>query len=177
MRKYIIIVLVLSIAIPSIAQEKNKKELFFFITNLGVGLPMNHSSSSSFTWQVLSYYNITKKLSVGTGTGLLYYDKIFIPLYGNARFQTGNTGRFTPFAELITGYSFATAKNANGGFYMNPSFGIQYPLRNKAKLQLAIGYELQNTERLKKQADNYLVKEFVEKQSNQSISFKLGFIF
>ena len=60
---------------------------------------------------------------------------------------------------------------------MNPSIGIQYPLKNKIKLQLAVGYELQKLERLKTQTDSYFEKEFVERLSHNSISIKLGLLF
>ena len=49
--------------------------------------------------------------------------------------------------------------------------------KNKIKLQLAIGYELQKLERLKTQTDNYFHKEFAEKLSHNMISVKFGLCF
>lgn len=88
-----------------------------------------------------------------------------------------STRKFTPYAELAAGYSFAPSDDANGGFFMNPSVGIQYPLKNKMRLQLAVGYELQELERLKKQTDNNFHKEFAEELSHHSVSIRLGLCF
>ena len=60
---------------------------------------------------------------------------------------------------------------------MNPSIGVQYPLKNNMKLQLAIGYEFQELDRLKKQTDGYFHKEFEEQLSHHSISVRLGLSF
>jgi hypothetical protein len=130
-----------------------------------------------FTWQVLGYYNLTERWVVGAGTGLSFYEKMLIPLYADVRFQLGRTRKITPYAEIGVGYSFAVEGDANGGFFMNPSIGIRYPLKNKMELQFSIGYELQELERLKKQTDSYFSKEFSEKLSHHAISIKLGLIF
>lgn len=159
------------------AQTDNKGCKISYATTIGTGLSMSTPSSTPITWQVLGYYNLTKRCSVGVGTGLSFYEKMLIPLFGDIRFQIGRTRRFTPYAEFGMGYSFAPQSNANGGFFMNPSIGIQYPLKNKMSLQLAVGYELQELERLKTHTDDYFSKEFIEKLSHHSISIRLGLKF
>jgi len=120
--------------------------------------------------------NGESKISFATtiGTGLSMSTPSSTPFI---RFQIGRERKFTPYAEYATGYSFAPSGNTNGGFFMNPSIGIQYPLKNKMKLQLAVGYELQELERLKRHTDNYFLKEFEEQLSHHSISFKIGLRF
>lgn len=159
------------------AQTDNKECKISFATTIGTGLSISTPSSTPITWQALGYYNLTERWSVGVGTGLSFYEKMLIPVFGDIRFQIGRTRKFTPYAELGMGYSFAPQSDVNGGFFMNPSFGIQYPLKNKMRLQLAIGYELQELERLKTQIDSYFSKEFVEQLSHHSISVKLGLKF
>lgn len=175
--KRIFIIIVLSLIINTMKAQNGNENKFSFATTIGTGISMNAPSSTPFTWQALGYYNLSGRWSVGAGTGLSFYEKMLIPLYADVRYQIGRTRKFTPYTELGIGYSFALSENANGGFFINPSIGIQYPLRNKMKLQFAIGYELQELERLKKQTDNYFHKEFTEQLSHNMISFKLGLFF
>lgn len=176
MKRFIFIIL-LCIAVSSVKAQTNGESKISFATTIGTGLSMSTPSSTPFTWQVLGYYKLTDRWSAGAGTGLSFYEKTLIPVYGSIRFQIGRERKFTPYAECATGYSFAPSDNANGGYFMNPSIGIQYPLKNKMKLQLAVGYELQELERLKKHTDNFFLKEFEEKLSHHSISFKIGLRF
>lgn len=126
---------------------------------------------------VLGYYNFTDRWAIGMGAGLSFYEEMLIPVFADVRFQIGRTRKFTPFAELGIGYSIAPESDVNGCFYLNPSIGVLYPLKNKLKLQLAIGYELQELERLKTQTDQYFQKQFAEELSHHSVSIKLGFKF
>lgn len=175
--KRLIFIILLCIAVSSVKAQTNGESRISFATTIGTGLSMSTPSSTPFTWQVLGYYKLTNRWSAGAGTGLFFYEKMLIPVYGDIRFQIGRERKFTPYVECAAGYSFAPSDNANGGFFMNPSIGIQYPLKNKMKLQLAVGYELQELERLKKQTDSYFYKEFEEKLSHHTISIKLGLCF
>ena len=176
MKRFIFIIL-LSITFISVKAQNNSENKISFATTIGTGISMSIPTYTPFTWQVLGYYNLTEKWSLGAGTGLSFYKKMLIPVYGDIKYQIGRERKFTPYAEFATGYSFAPSSNANGGYFMNPSVGIQYPLKNKMKLQFAIGYELQKFERLKMQTDNYFHKEFEEQLSHHSISVKLGMSF
>lgn len=176
MKRIVFIILFSIVMITVKAQTVNEKRISY-ATTAGTGISMSTPSSTPFTWQVLGYYNLTERWSIGVGTGLSFYEKMLIPVYGDVRFQIGRERKFTPYAEFAIGYSFAPSSDANGGFFMNPSIGIQYPLKNKMKLQLAIGYEAQELERLKKQTDSYFHKEFEEQLSHHSISFKIGLRF
>ncbi|MFT4071223.1 MAG: hypothetical protein QM654_04800 [Dysgonamonadaceae bacterium] len=175
--KHLIFIILLSLAAISTEAQTVFKEKITFTTSIGSGLSMSTPSSSLFTWQVMGHYALSDKWLAGAGTGLSSYEKMLIPLYGDVRFQIGRERKLTPFAELAMGYSFAPAKDANGGVFANPSFGMQFPLKNKNKLQLSIGYQLQALERVKTHTDNYLSEEFEEKLNHQSISFKFGLRF
>ncbi|MDR0543906.1 MAG: hypothetical protein LBG30_00950 [Odoribacteraceae bacterium] len=173
--KRFVFVMLLCIAVSSVKAQPHGKSSISFATTIGTGLSI--PSSTSFSWQVLGYYKLTDRWSAGAGTGLSFYKKMLVLACGNIRFQIGRERKFMPYAECAAGYSFALSDNANGGFFMNPSIGIQYPLKNKIKLQLAVGYELQKLERLKKHTDNYFLKEVEEQLSHHSISFKVGLRF
>lgn len=175
--KRLIFISFFCLAIITAKAQTGNENKFSFTTTLGTGIPMSTPSSIPFTWQLMGYYNLTDKWSVGAGTGLSFYEKTLIPVYGDVRFQIGRERKLTPYVEFGAGYSFVPANDANGGFFMNPSVGIQYSLKNKIKLQLAVGYELQELERLKTQIDSYFHKEFAEKLSHHTISIKLGLHF
>lgn len=175
--KRTIFIILLSISAISVKAQNMLKEKISFATTVGTGLSMTEPSVTPFTWQVLGYYNLTNRWAVGVGTGLSFYEKTLIPVYGDVRFQIGRERKFTPYAELAIGYSFAPTSNTNGGSFINPSIGVQYPLKNKMKLQLAVGYELQDLKRLKTHNDDYFSKEFAEQLNHHSISFKLGLRF
>ena len=175
--KRLIFIILLCIVVNSVKAQTSSESKIAFATTIGMGLSMSEPSSTPFTWQVLGYYNLTERWFIGAGTGLSFYEKMLIPVYGDVRFQIGRERKFTPYIEYAIGYSFAPSGNANGGFFMNPSIGIQYPLKNKMKLQLAGGYELQELERLKKHTDSYFLKEFEEQLSHHSISIRLGLSF
>lgn len=168
---FLTLVLLLAIVIGVKAQDTDR---FSFATTIGIGISMSSPASTPITWQALGYYNFTDRWAVGVGTGLSFYEKTLIPLYGDIKFQIGRERKITPYLELAAGYSFAPSKDAVGGYFFNPSVGVQYPLTNKIKLRLAVGYESQDMKRLKKQADSYFAKEFEERLWHQSISIKLG---
>ncbi len=176
MKRFIFVILLCITVISAKAQSIGENKISF-ATAIGTGLSIGKPSFTPFTWQVLGYYNLTDRWSVGAGTGLSFYEKMLIPVYGDVKFQIGRERKFTPYIEFAAGYSFASSGNANGGFFMNPSIGVQYPMKNKMKLQLAAGYELQKLERLKMQTDSYFHKEFTEKLSHNMISIKLGLSF
>lgn len=167
----------LSITITAANAQNNRNNTISFATTLGTGISIDTPSTTPLTWQVLGYYHLTERWSVGIGTGLSFYEKMLIPAYGDIKFQLKKKRKFTPYAECAIGYSFAPNSHANGGFLLNPSIGIQYPLKNKMKLQLAVGYEFQELERLKKHTDSHFEKEFVEELSHHTISIKLGWHF
>jgi hypothetical protein len=178
MKQLIFIALFIFAGMAVNAQTGNKECKISFTSTVGIDVPvMNTPSSTVFSWQVLGYYHLTEKWSLGAGTGLSLYEKTLIPVFGDVKFQIGKPRKFTPFAELSMGHSFPTENHANGGFFMNPSIGVQYPLKNRMKLQVAIGYEFQELERLKTQTDSYFSKEFAEKLSHHSIAVKLGLAF
>lgn len=174
--KRLIFILFLSLAAISL-NAQNLSDRIAFAATIGTGFSITKPSSTLFTLQFLGYYELSDKWYLGAGTGLSFYEKTLIPVFGDIRYRIGRERKFTPYAELAAGYSFSTTSDAKGGFFMNPSIGVRYPLKNNMKLQLAVGYELQKLERLKNHTDNYFYKEFSEKLSHNSISLKLGLCF
>lgn len=174
MKKTACILAIILIGIVANAQEVKR---FSFATTIGTGIDMSKPSSTPFVWQVTGHYNLNSRFAVGVGTGLAFYEKMLIPLFADAKFLIIKPKRFTPFLQCGVGYSFAPDKHANGGFYLNPSVGMQYTLPKDRKLFLALGYESQKLERLKTYKDSFLAIEFAEELRHNLISVKVGFIF
>lgn len=166
----------ITILIGLVANAQETK-CFSFATTIGTGIDMSTPSSTPFSWQVTGHYNLNNRFAVGLGTGLSFYEKLLIPLYADVKFMIIKPKKITPFLECAAGYSFAPDKDANGGFFLNPSVGVQYSIHNDKKLFLALGYEIQKLERLKKYENQFIATEFSEKLNHNLLSFKVGFMF
>ena len=72
------------------------------------------------------------------------------------------------------GYGIALASDANGGFMVNPAAGVAYNLLCGAKLFLAVGYEGQRLERLRKFQNDIISAEFAEELNHSVIAVRVG---
>ena len=173
--KKVILLLIISFYIIGVKAQQTDR--LTFATTVGTGIAMSKPAPTPFTWQVLGYYNINKRFSIGVGSGVSVYEKVLIPLFADAKFTIIKPKKFTPYLECTAGYSFAPDKNANGGFYLNPSVGVQYAYFGDKKLFLALGYELQEFKQLKRKEQSLFTAEFVESLNHNFISIKLGLTF
>lgn len=174
MKKIILLIIACCTAAMSIAQQT---ERISFATSIGTGIDMNEPATTPFSWHVLAHYAVSKRFSAGIGTGLSIYEKALIPLFANVKYAIARPKKFTPYAECGIGYSFAPDKCANGGFYLNPSIGVQYSVSGGMKIFFALGYELQKLERVKKQEQVLFTAKFAERLRHNAISIKIGVMF
>lgn len=175
MARPVFILLFFVFSFAAVGQDGRKH--FSYSVTVGTGIPMDIPSKVSFTGQILGYYNVVQRFSVGAGTGIFIYERTLIPLFGDLWFLIIKPHLFTPYIELAAGYSFAPAKSVNGGFYLYPSVGTTYSLNEKIKLQFALGYELQKLKRLKRYEDFNFVSEFEERLNHHLLSIKAGVVF
>lgn len=173
-KKYFFLLLVVVVAATANAQQTERLR---FSTTVGTGVSMSSPKSTPFEWQVLGHYCFNRRFSAGIGTGLSFYEKTLIPLFADVKFALIRPRKFTPFLECGAGYSFAPGKHVKGGVYLNPSAGVQYSVCRRRILFIALGYELQKLERLKKYESPLFTAELAEKLNHSSISVKAGFIF
>lgn len=173
MKKFLYITILLFILSINVNGQTNHSPVTY-TTYLGTGLPMNQPSHTPFTWELMSHYHFNRQFSIGAGTGLFFYEKLLIPLYVSTQFFFTKSKKVAPYLECNIGGSFATDKETNGGFYLSPSIGIQFRATHKLKVNLGLGYELQELERLKKRTDEYFHTEFKEELSHHSIKLKVG---
>ena len=173
MKKFIFIFALLSF-ITVCADGQTDSRRLSYTTYIVTGFSMNQPSYTPFNWQIVSHYHISQRFAIGAGSGLSVYEKLLIPLYASAQFYITKPRRLTPYLECHIGGSFATDREANGGFYLSPSIGAQFKVNRKFKLNLMAGYELQKLERTKKQEDPYFHTTFKEELSHHSITLKIG---
>ena len=128
-------------------------------------------------WRVTGHYNVSRRFSVGAGTGVSCYEKTLVPLFADAKFLLMRRRSFTPYAGCAAGYAFAPRRDANGGLLLNPELGVQYALRCGVHLFFAAGYELQRLERLRKYEGRWFSAEFAEQLSHGTLLLKVGVLF
>lgn len=174
MKKTLLLTLFVLFTTSIWAQTENH---FTYSTTFGIGIPLDKPSPTPFTWQVSGYYQLAKHIAVGAGTGISFYEKTLVPIFADTKFLLTAPREFVPYLQCSAGYAFAPAKDANGGFFFNPSVGIEYTVRGRIKLLLGIGYEIQKLERLKEFKNDYYAAELKEKLNHNSISIRLGIAF
>lgn len=176
MKSFIFISLLLLIPFLSKGQERNNA--IRYQVTVGTGIPMSTPSTVPFSLQGEILYSFNNRLMAGIGTGFSLYDKeALIPLFADVRFNLIKPARFTPYLNCNIGYSFAPAGDVNGGYYLSPAIGVQTTLFSKYTVLLALGYEVQDMERLKEYATSSFVSSYQESLSYQSLSLKIGIVF
>jgi len=162
---------------PFCAHGPTADRNFIYAATIGTGISMSEPSHTPFTVHFLGHYRVGERFSAGVGSGLSFYETMLIPLFADAKFDLTRPRKFTPYVNCSGGYAFAANKNANGGLFLNPSFGVAYALPNQLKLQLSAGYELQKLERLKEAANLYFTSSFAEQLNHHLLTIKVGIVF
>ncbi len=94
--------------------------------------------------QVISTYLFT-----GVGTGIQYYheiDKCGIPMYANVRSCFLSEENVSPFVDLKLGYLAVPGRKGDitdGGFFLNPTIGCTFVLKDFVALNAGIGYSFE----------------------------------
>lgn len=165
--------------LPFLAAEVPVQELprFSCSASVGTDFGLTRPSSVPVVWRVTGHYNVSRRFSVGAGTGVSCYEKTLVPLFADAKFLLTRRRSFTPYAGCAAGYAFAPRRDANGGLLLNPELGVQYALRCGVHLFFAAGYELQRLERLRKYEGRWFSAEFAEQLSRGTLLLKAGVLF
>jgi len=172
-RSFLIIILFFTLLSIN-AQQSNR---FSLTSDISLSKSISVPSYTPFEWHAAGLYNINSHLAVGAGTGLSFYEKTLMPVYGDVKYVFSKKHYIMPYIEYQIGYGFDFARKSNGGLYMNPSFGIQHSLNSNLALTFSVGYDIQNLERLKTYENEYYESEFAEKLNHNSISFRIGLVF
>ena len=95
--------------LPFLAAEVPAQELPRFSCSASVvtGFGLTRPSSVPVVWRVTGHYNVSRRFSVGAGTGVSCYEKTLVPLFADAKFLLMRRRSFTPYAGCAAGYAFA----------------------------------------------------------------------
>lgn len=110
----------------------------------------------------ISGFKVTDLITLGAGTGIgssdmLYYKSynkgdsydsretvMILPLYGHGKINFTQTG-ISPYLSLNAGYTLSlTSSYDDPGLMIKPSFGVDFPLKNKGSLFAQVGYKYQH---------------------------------
>ena len=148
-----------------------------FSTNLTAGTPLPDSDISPLSLLVSAEYQLHPRFSAGLGTGISKYDHLMLPIFATLHWQISKPHRFTPFLACNIGHAFVPKKHVSGGFYLTPSVGLSYKLKEHQSLSLSVGYELQEYHQLVTYENAELLTQYVENSSNHAVALSIGFTF
>lgn len=139
----------------------------FNVTTIGVlsGSSQNRQIAP-FSFQSLMLYQFDEHIAAGLGLGIDFLEETYLPLVVDFRYYMRGT-RFSPFVFAQTGYSIPTDKTASqdiiydhysiwpdpypqpedveaqGGFQLNPGFGIRHMFHREFGLEISFSYRYQ----------------------------------
>ena len=88
--------------LPFLAAEVPAQELprFSCSASVGTGFGLTRPSSVPVVWRVTGHYNVSRRFSVGAGTGVSCYEKTLVPLFADAKFLLMRRRSFTGLEEI-----------------------------------------------------------------------------
>lgn len=152
---------------PTPSPEKGGKAFkgYFNITDMGllIGSTQNRHPAP-FAFMTTNGYHITEQLSAGLGIGVEFPSGTYMPVVLDARYYIRNTA-FSPFISLYGGYDLALDDDgsnqtnystdvmypyptyqpykAQGGWLLNPGFGIRNMFGENFGIIFTVGYRVQ----------------------------------
>ena len=84
--------------LPFLATEVPAQEFprFSCSTSVGTGFGLTRPSSVPVVWRVTGHYNVSRRFSVGAGTGVSCYEKTLVPLFADAKFLLSAAAALRP---------------------------------------------------------------------------------
>lgn len=143
----------------------------------GSGIDLGETPYSPVTGSLCVSTNMFHRFDAGIGLGISSYERVLLPVFVDIKFRIIKPHLFTPYVECAVGYAFALEKDATGGFFVNPLFGVEFAFRNDMKLLFNAGYEYQSLTRLKKSENEFFKSEFIEQLNHHIIAIKFGLLF
>lgn len=138
------------------------------ITTLGIlsGSSQN-SQKAPFSFLSLMMYQLDDHIAFGAGMGVEFLEETYLPIVADLRYYMRRSS-FSPFVFFETGYSLPTQSSASqnmvypmyssyypypypqpsemkpqGGFLMNPGFGVRHMFRSDFGFEISFGYRYQ----------------------------------
>jgi len=139
---------------------------YFNLTDIGLMIgSTDNSSTAPFTFMTTNGYHFTEQFSGGLGIGIEFISGSYMPIVLDARYYIRNTS-FSPFLSLYGGYALPLDDNgsynyydwsssssfnyenyssykAQGGWLLNPGFGIRKMFSPDFGIIFTVGYRIQ----------------------------------
>ncbi len=147
-------------------QERHSFTGYFNITDVGllIGSPEN-AHVAPFSFMTINGWHLSEQLSAGLGLGVEFLSGSYMPIFLDLRYYVRNSS-FSPFFMLDCGYSLAldddysnvnryfstmpwngnytfTNYKAQGGWLINPGFGIRNMFSENFGVIFSVGYRNQ----------------------------------
>ncbi|MDL2323166.1 hypothetical protein LJC52_04175 [Bacteroidales bacterium OttesenSCG-928-A17] len=119
------------------------------IIELGYELGTGDYGLDRVKLNIINGYQINSIFSVGLGMGFRYYydaEALLIPIFADFR-ATFLDRNISPYFSFGIGYSFDATNELNGvGLMLSPNIGISFKTPDKNRINVGLGYEIQNME-------------------------------
>lgn len=141
-------------------------------------LPPDYKASPSVL--LFNGYRAHRMLAIGLTTGFDFYENILITPIGLGIRGTLLSTRVSPFYSLDAGYgsSFLSGKGSGerpeGGWFINPSLGLQVSLDSKTALLFGLGYKQQ---RVATEVQDWWGGTISQRITYNRLSLRIGFMF
>ncbi|HBL75197.1 MAG: hypothetical protein A2W90_05970 [Bacteroidetes bacterium GWF2_42_66] len=165
---------------------------YFFDCSAGViAGSSGNDKDAPFVFNASFNYRLISTFYAGAGLGVEFWNESYLPVFCILQYQLRDT-RFTPFINLQTGYLVPlgdsnisvpyyssssywpnpnyTELDANGGFMINPSFGIRSMMNPNFGWSFSFGYRFH---RLNYSGDN----EYSTEYNFNRLTLRVGIIF
>lgn len=143
----------------------------------------NNNKQAPFSVMMTNGYLFNKKIGVGAGFGIEFYEETMLPVYIDLKYHF-NQRKISPFVAIQGGYSFSLEDNDNsdniynyeqkylGGYFFNPEIGMLINLQSYNALLFSLGYRHQ----LLRYEQEYPYEVTTDHYYNR-FSIRFGFIF
>jgi len=109
--------------------------------DLGYTIGIGDYGEGRFEMQTSHGYQFLPYFYMGVGAGMSYFHEskaVAVPVFADLRADFFNNS-ITPFVDFKVGYSVADVT----GFYMSPSLGCRFGLKQNLALNFSVGYTMQ----------------------------------
>lgn len=170
---------------PSYKQSNNSSDKVGYkgFVDLGysIGVGESYKRVDRLEFSTSHGYQFNPYFYLGAGAGLNYFhdaEIVSVPLFANPRLNLPTNGPVSPFIDLKIGY---TVSEYVKGFYLAPSVGLRFDLKDNKALNFTVGYTMQKVRgTYYYYYDSYYGSYYDEYSSNVNagaITLKLGFEF
>lgn len=157
-------IIMLSCALVLAAVARAQQGEYVFRATVGTGIAFDVPSTTPVLTQLIAAKQLSKRWTLGMGTGLSVYEKALIPLFVHASYQIARWGDVSLIGEANMGGTIL-----HSGSYVAPAVGIRYH-----RYYLSVGYENQSFKRIKQFETPHFISSYREELSHHNATLRFG---